>query len=77
MPTSTERSQKHRARKRAGWGRFTLELPLAPLSETLVRAEWLTEEDRDDVHRLHMALERALREWCGVEASDEETNDLP
>jgi hypothetical protein len=64
--SSTERCRKHRARRRAGVGRFTVELPIAALGETLVRAEWLAVDDRDDYRRLHAALERALREWCGA-----------
>jgi hypothetical protein len=47
-------------------GRFELELPLAALGETLIRAGWLEEENREDDHRLRAALERALLEWCGA-----------
>jgi hypothetical protein len=67
MPTtSTERCRKHRARRRAGLERFTIELPIAALGETLVAARWLEEADLADYRRLHAALEQALREWCGV-----------
>ena len=66
MPSSsTERCRKHRARRRAGLGRFELELPLAALGETLIRAGWLEEENREDDRHVRAALERALREWCG------------
>jgi hypothetical protein len=47
-------------------GQFTLELPIDALGETLVRAEWLADEDRDDVRRLQAALRKALLEWCGT-----------
>jgi hypothetical protein len=69
MPSSsTERCRKHRARRRAGVGRFELELPLAALGETLVQAGWLADSDRDDVGRIHAALEHALQEWCAIDA---------
>ena len=69
MPSSsTQRSQEHRARRRAGLELFTLELPLGALGATLVAAGWLAEEDRDDPDRIHAALEHALQEWCGVTA---------
>jgi len=45
---------------------FELELPLTALATTLVAAGWLADGDRDDVGRIHGALERALREWCGA-----------
>jgi hypothetical protein len=66
MASSTERCRKHRARRRAGVGQFELELPLAALGEILVQAGWLADGDRDDVGRLHAALEQALLEWCGA-----------
>jgi hypothetical protein len=64
MPSSTERCREHRARKRAGVERFTVELPIAALGATLVAAQWLEEADRDDYRCLHAALQQALREWC-------------
>jgi len=68
MPMSaTQRVRKHRDLKRAKVGRFTLELPLVQLGATLVAAGWLATEDRDDVNRVHGALEQALREWCGAD----------
>jgi hypothetical protein len=67
MPSSsTERCRKHRARRRAGLERFTIELPFVPLGETLVAAGWLGSEDLTDLNRIHAALEQALREWCGT-----------
>ena len=65
MATSTQRCRRYRARKRAGIETFMLRLPLNPLAETLVRADWLKAEDRDDVDRVHAALTVALLEWCG------------
>lgn len=67
MTSSTQRSREHRARKREGWALFTLALPVAPLGDTLVQAQWLDTWDRDDPQRMHAALERALLEWFGCE----------
>jgi hypothetical protein len=65
MPSSsTERCRKHRARRRAGLERFTIELPFVPLGETLVAAGWLGSEEVADPDRIRAALQQALREWC-------------
>jgi hypothetical protein len=66
MTSSTERCRKHRARRRAGLERFTIELPSIPLGETLVAAGWLGSEDLADPDRIRAALEKALQEWCGA-----------
>jgi hypothetical protein len=62
------RARAHRRRRSADAGLFRLELPIYPLADVLVQGGHITEWEADDFAAVEAALQRAIREWCGLDS---------